>query len=636
MGRFDSGNGLCHLVFGNEDVYYTEGLIRLNIRQYLYFELKKLNYGEIYFLSGDEGRCELIVSDTDAAALYHCYEKKSLIGRIFTKKEKTTGAQKFVLDDFKAFWERAIQMMWNEKNLVFVCSISAFSMLKYHPEYVKDLCELAEKNYLRGHLILVQASVAAEGSLPYLADTQGVFHSALFPEIQQIFSLNKNVYIYEQLQQAMGDKAVFLNFLDHPEIYRMVRHFFLKHPEYTQEEGLCAEEITDYIWMYYHSQDFMLQEKNVFPENKKRVLLNIEKSLEDKTRLRRISQSVLRIRNQAESQLPLYKILTERYAFNRWEQLIFEDSAVLRRLYQIPLISLLEGLQNYAAAYMTETFPKIIERLRRPSVMIKEMQVDSFMNQCVDFLQTACGKKDILTAEKAVRALDYITMWRASESIYASMPRQMQEEVMTQQCDYYLKVIYAANQLYTITKLYRQSHSEIEENKKRMRRSMDNVNNFIRMKPWIEEDEHRQKDSHAPVSGEVLLFTQMRREVIMLDKSIKEATYMQAQKRAMMTQCRENIQKMEMAINSIAAGDIYQMKENMAQAAETVKRACYENSSLIREISEESEAASAFMSESAMKQYENAMSDADVQEEFQKIVQAFDEAEKEKVVQVND
>lgn len=636
MGRFDSGNGLCHLVFGNEDVYYTEGLIRLNIRQYLYFELKKLNYSEVYFLSGDEGRCELTVPDAEAMNLYQCYEKKSFIGRIFAKKEKTAGAQKFVLDDFKDFWERAIQMMWNESGLVFVCSISAFSMLKYHPEYVKDLCELAEKNYLRGHLILIQASAAAEGSLPYLADTQGVFHSALFPEIQQIFSLNKNVYIYERLQQAMGDKAVFLNFLDHPEIYRMVRHFFLKHPEYTSEDGLFAEEITDYIWMYYHSQDFRLHEKNMFPENKKRVLLNIEKSLEDKTRLRRIQESITRIRQQDTRELPLYRILMEHYAFSRWEQLVFEDSAILRRLNQVSLASVLEDVQNHAAVYMTETFPKIIDRLRRPSVMIKEMTVNSFMNQCVDALQTACGKRDILTAEKAVRALDYITMWRASESVYASMSRQMQVEVMTQQCDYYLKVIYAADQLYTITKFYKQSRMEIEENKKRMKRSMDNVNQFIRMKPWIEAEEHRLKDSHTPVSGEVLLFTQMRREVIMLDKSIKEATYMQAQKRAMMTQCRDNIQKMEMAINSIAVGDIYQMKENMAQAAETVKRAYYENNSLVQEIAEESETAAAFVSTAAAKQYENMMLDVDVEEEFRKIVQSLDELEKEKVVQVND
>ncbi len=38
MSKFDAGDGLCHLVFANDDdVYYLKSLLKLNLRQYLYY-----------------------------------------------------------------------------------------------------------------------------------------------------------------------------------------------------------------------------------------------------------------------------------------------------------------------------------------------------------------------------------------------------------------------------------------------------------------------------------------------------------------------------------------------------------------------------------------------------------------------
>ena len=73
MGRFDSEAGLCHLVFANEDTYYTKSLFKLNLRQYLYLELRCKGYDAVYFVSGDEGGYEVAVADESSAAIYEDY-----------------------------------------------------------------------------------------------------------------------------------------------------------------------------------------------------------------------------------------------------------------------------------------------------------------------------------------------------------------------------------------------------------------------------------------------------------------------------------------------------------------------------------------------------------------------------------
>ena len=83
MERLNPDSGLCHLVFANDDVYLTESLMRLNLKQYIYYELKKLNYRGIFVLSGDDTHCELSVADAMSMSVYNQYRKKSVFAQIF-------------------------------------------------------------------------------------------------------------------------------------------------------------------------------------------------------------------------------------------------------------------------------------------------------------------------------------------------------------------------------------------------------------------------------------------------------------------------------------------------------------------------------------------------------------------------
>ena len=78
MRRFDAGDGLCHLVFANEDTYYLDSLLKLNLRQYLYYALKETGYEAVYFLSGEEGNLFLTFGDEASQLLYERYTDQSV------------------------------------------------------------------------------------------------------------------------------------------------------------------------------------------------------------------------------------------------------------------------------------------------------------------------------------------------------------------------------------------------------------------------------------------------------------------------------------------------------------------------------------------------------------------------------
>ena len=77
MRRFDAGDGLYHLVFANEDTYYLDSLLKLNLRQYLYYELKGKGYESVFFLSGEEGNLFLTFGDARSQTVYERYTEQS-------------------------------------------------------------------------------------------------------------------------------------------------------------------------------------------------------------------------------------------------------------------------------------------------------------------------------------------------------------------------------------------------------------------------------------------------------------------------------------------------------------------------------------------------------------------------------
>ena len=50
MKGFDAKEGLIHFLFAEEDDYYLDCLLKLDLTHFIYYNLRKQNYDGIYFL----------------------------------------------------------------------------------------------------------------------------------------------------------------------------------------------------------------------------------------------------------------------------------------------------------------------------------------------------------------------------------------------------------------------------------------------------------------------------------------------------------------------------------------------------------------------------------------------------------
>lgn len=606
MERLNPDSGLCHFVFANDDVYFTESLMRLNLKQYIYYELKQLNYQGIFMLSGDDIHCTLSIADAMSMSVYDQYRKKSVFAQIFGKDSSVQGATRINQEHPEEFFECMIQMMQKEKKLAFVCSINIFAMLSQYPDYVQALCELAKKNYSKNHMVIILAPTAVEGSLPYFADVQSVFRSELFAEIRQIFTVHENVYIYERLRQVMGSGILFMNYLEYSDIQKTVQYFVLAHPQYLINYKNIEADCTDYIWMYYHSDDFRMHAKTRLPENPYRVMREIEIWLNEQSHINRLIETIKMYRAQVGYTVSLRRVFARKYQTNSFERLMYEEPDVSKHLDHI-LKELLktssdkrdkDTKDNSEAKDTHEYNEKILNlrdilkliqgKLMRPAVTIMPKELENFMNRCAGELLDACINNDIFSAQKAVNALKFAVEWRGSENIFSSMSVAEQEKVFLCQSDYYVKIISVAEKLGTIAEIYNKAKEELREERIRKRKSMESVEAFLKRFPWVEDEEHRMaSDAAQKARPEMLMLTQLRQAVVVRDKAITEKEYMQTHYKGLMIQYKDNIQKMEMAMNSVLIGDIGHLQENMSNAEEIIKQAFMQNDLLMNELSEE-------------------------------------------------
>ena len=588
MERLNPDSGLCHLIFANDDVYLTESLMRLNLKQYIYYELKKLNYRGIFVLSGDDTHCELSVADAMSMSVYNQYRKKSVFAQLFGKDDSTQGTTRMAQEHPEEFFECMLQMMQKEKKLAFICSISVFSMLNQYPAYVQTLCELQKKNYANHHMFIILAPTAVEGSISYFADAKSIFRSALFPEIQKIFAVHENVYIYERLRQMMGSSVLFMNYLEYADIQKLVQYCVLSHPQYLMKYKNIEADATDYIWMFYHSEAFRQHEKNKLPDNPYRLFKEIEIWLNEPDRAGRIIETIKMYRAQTGYMAPLRRILSQKYQTNTIERLMYEDADALKQLEHIPKSAFASEDSLEKTLDLNETLAFVQERLTRPAVTLMPEALEKFMGRCIDELRDACIKNDIFSAQKAANALKFAMQWRGSENIFSSMTTAEQEKIFLYQSDYYIKVISVAEKLGTIAAVYNRAKDELREERKQKQKSMETVASFLKRFPWVEDEEKHMAAGHGSKDKqEILLLTQLRHDVVVRDKAIKEKEYQQIYYKGLMTQYRENIQKMELAMNSIVIGDVGHLQENLSSADAIIKQAFMQNDLLMNELSEE-------------------------------------------------
>ena len=93
MQIFDSGKGLFHLLFANDDDdYYTDSYVKTNFGFYLYHSLIAMKYDYVYYFYGDDFR-NCVIKPFDNVSLELFAEKqpgRSIMNSLFGGKKKNT------------------------------------------------------------------------------------------------------------------------------------------------------------------------------------------------------------------------------------------------------------------------------------------------------------------------------------------------------------------------------------------------------------------------------------------------------------------------------------------------------------------------------------------------------------------
>lgn len=317
MQIFDSGKGLFHLLFANDDDdYYTDSYVKTNFGFYLYHSLIAMKYDYVYYFYGDDFR-NCVIKPFDNVSLELFAEKqpgRSIMNSLFGGKKKNTNEsfeqQKniartrnrnagFQINDttFEETVSRLTELMKKKSRIAVVMPIGIFNALADCQNVIGELKKISEKNYHDNnrHAFIITASLYANESLRYFKPSDetesNIFtNTELFPELESYFydyyQFSSNYYIYDKLKRLIGDEMAFYDSLSFENIRRMVTRYCLNTDYVPDFSVKNIHSLTAVIYAYYNSAEYRSTHHISLPDNPKRLTGAVEESMRNDRNLR--------------------------------------------------------------------------------------------------------------------------------------------------------------------------------------------------------------------------------------------------------------------------------------------------------------------------------------------------------------
>ena len=566
MDRFSWEKGLCHFVFANEDMYFLKSLVRLNLRQYLYVQLKKKQYKAVYFISGEEGRYQVEFGDNRSEELYEKYRKQGILNFFRIKEEEHI----FSFKNMELFFNQVLEMMKREKNMAFVFEIQMFAEVSSYPELISEIIKQSEKNYGREHLFLIHAPTAAEGSKRYLADPSGIFQSDLFPKIQRIFR-KQNVPIYEKMADEMENRISFLNDWNRGEIISMLRFLLMGNRQYFQNYLGMEEIYADITLAWYRNEQFRRDYPLGLPENKRYVRKVVYESLLDEHIFSKLHALAKQWYAKLGTKEKVREWIEKTYPSDNMFCFIYEENSLAKKTDKLLKTGMLgERLFTDTEKHL---LMKIRQELLKPRMLLEDETAVTYIDQCIEYVQNACvsGNKTLL--DKSLEGIEYRISSRCENNL--------------KDRDYVMKLYMDMFQL--IKKEW-----EMEEQIDRDSRKIDEYGILLKEKI---RDIHRFESEHPDLmedalqagkitSGDQHLLAAKKTEAVGIKRSIRNMEYVRASQKETVSKCREYIHKMEIAVN-LTEGRMEPLLENTNYINQLITDAVWSHTQFMNKIEQE-------------------------------------------------
>lgn len=276
MISFSAEYGNFHFLFGDEDEYYTESLLKLNLKQYLNYCFRKSGFTKIYFLQDtyhEKGRYSVEAGNAASAEEYYEAETEGLY-RVLGKKTvyqeslpvmqsgREIGKRQIFYHTIKENVIKRIHYLLKNKHgesrYAFIIPLNLFCDFYESMEMRRELQELLRLDH-KTSVILLTASMKADESFSLLTENPIIFCSGLFPEMERILHSDENLRFYQEMHNELGSRFHALNQLSKGQILSFLVHlYYIEGQDIPHPERL--EDYAEVLYDWYHIPDFGLKE----------------------------------------------------------------------------------------------------------------------------------------------------------------------------------------------------------------------------------------------------------------------------------------------------------------------------------------------------------------------------------------
>ena len=264
---FNPQDGVLHLVFANpNDQYILPSLVRLSLRNYLCYQIRRNQCEFILFAREENGK----------VVLEPCDETSEQI--IATKPKR-----------FCQLFSPGVMIhdiLKKNKRTALIMDLRVLNRLhKKDRSFVRGLIGQMDSYRSGQNLLVLTSTVSTEDSLPILADPEGPFQvqdvqgRSLCPELQNILRNGTQIPLYESMRNAMGERMRVLNCFDRTHLNRVVDRVLLHHPEriMTVQD---QQNLIDVLYGWYQLPAFRDRFPNLMEENRWMKFSRLESALE--------------------------------------------------------------------------------------------------------------------------------------------------------------------------------------------------------------------------------------------------------------------------------------------------------------------------------------------------------------------
>lgn len=449
MEGFRSAAGQLHMLFADEDEYYTDSLVRMDREAYIDYCLQRAGYQGIYFVEkqlAGKGGYVVMMGSTASAELY-CYQDPSAgVSLFFGKKSALRETEgKRVLCRHTTSEEvtgRILYMLKNQEHssLAFVMSPEVFAELYQENttrEAVRKMLEVVKNS-----IFLLVSSMKADESFPVLTEKKEIFGETFFRELQKLSRAGGHFRLYEELKNEQGECFHLWNQMKRQELYKLLQYLWLTEKNWQKVSTERLEEGADFLCRWYHQPELETPPGLRLPEKSHRSMKELRNYLKNQAENfmeQAFDRETERTRQCQEK--PWYPAFAETADVRRLKQGIEEIAGQEKRKVQLKLSRVTEIMTCPWSDFKKLERPGLQEMLER----MEEMKEESCRS-----------------SETAERMLDYLYYSFRSEGHYDS------DDIYQMKCDCYREIVRCICTVARLEKINRKYQKNIEKKQKEL------------------------------------------------------------------------------------------------------------------------------------------------------------------------